>query len=562
VAAAVGRPGAAARPRSGRHQWRFLLPEPGGGPDRPALVLGGGPVDAEALLAMGAATAVVDAVPGEPVLACLVGLAGSEADAVAALPAVREGGVALVEVDRRAPGGRRLTPGRLAAKARAAGLEPAGTWLAAPDVHRPRRYVPLEGPEALRWYLGSLFVPSTARTAAVRVAGGVLARAGLMGAVRWLAPHYCMLLRRGGSGPPRPAALGAVRAAGAGEPLRTLVLTSGQDAASRVVLLPFREGEREPVAVLKAATLPAGNRDTEAELDRLLALREPLPRSIGAALPRPLGTGRLGELAVTAQTAAQGQAMDRACGLLGAGRLRRDRDLRLAVAWATAFQRATTARRLVWDGAVADDLVVGPLRRLVASYDPEGGDGLVHAAAAWSAAADGTEVPLVAQHFDLAPCNLFLAGRRVTVLDWELSEARRAVGTGLPVDVLALVTFWLFQACGASSVDEEAALVARLVGAPGRGRGPVATAGRAVHRWCRDLGLDPAMVPVLHAALWVERAHYQRARADALGLGDDGPARHAATAFAFLGALAGAGVSRPARTPRAPSPTPGTAARR
>lgn len=560
MAAAVGRPGAGARPRSGRYQWRFLLPEPRGGPDRPGVVLGGTPTDGEALLAVGAATSVLDGLPAEPVVACLACLTGTEDRAVAALGAVREGGVALVEVDRRAPGGRVLSPARLAARARAAGLEPVGTWLAAPDVQRPRRYVPLEGPEALRWYLASLFVPSTARTAAVRVAGGVLARAGLMGVVRALAPHYCMVLRRGGGGPAGPAALRTVKAAGAGEPLRTLVLTSGQDAASRVVMLPFRPGERAPAAVLKAATLPAANRDTEAELDRLRALRDPLPRSIGDALPRPLGTGRLGVLAVTAQTAAPGQAMDRACGLLGAGRLRRDRDLRLAVGWATAFQRVTTAGHLAWDGAAGERLVVGPLRRLVAEHGPDGGDDLVAAAARWSAAAEGCEVPLVAQHFDLALCNIFLAGRHLTVLDWELSEARRAAGVGLPVDALALVAFWLFQARQASSVDDEAALVGRLVASTGAGRGPVAVAGRAVDRWCRDLSLEPSMLPVLHAALWVERAHYQRARADALGLGGEGAADHAATAFAFLAAIDA--VSRPARTPPGPTPIPGTAARR
>jgi hypothetical protein len=488
------------------------------------VLLGGSPDVLAALRRANLADEVLDHLPSNGPVSRVIRLPGAleSLDRIAAL--LRPGGDVLFATDRRIEPAVHRRAVALSRGVASIGLQMEGCWAAAPDVERCRRFIPLDSRAAIGWYLDTLFVPGAGATALVLSAAKLaVAVGGRSWIERWV-PARCVLLRKstGGVRPP-PAPLTAARGLPAGvgtERVPAIVLSSGQDDASRVVLLPFLPNDRRPAVAVKIAPVMAGNEATVAEQEHLRRLRAFVPDSVARAMPVPLGVGSSGDLAVITQSLVPGHTVDRAAGSLLRPPRRRARDLAMAADWLTRFHLATTFATSTWDTAGGRMWLLDPLERLL----PDLPDDQAHAVKSWvaarSSAASGLKVPLVQPHYDFAPVNVMMDGRQIGVVDWELSSARGERAGGLPLcDLLFFVTYWWFLLRRARNRAAEVAALEALL--DGR-RAPVAArraAWDSVEHYERGLGLDPRLRGPLFATLWVERATHYRQRAARLGLG-------------------------------------------
>jgi hypothetical protein len=460
------------------------------------------------------------AVPAKSVVA----LDGSRLDLEHAAGRVADDGVVVLGIDRRRWRNVTLTPRRLMRSGDRLGLELAGVWLVAPTLTEARRFVPLDSAEALTWYLESLVIPGSITAATLVAIGRRLARRADRDAPSPFAPAYlACFVPRGASG--APAAIGAlgdgvVGGARTVRDHRYLLVTSGQDPASRVVLLPFESGRPTPLAVVKIAADTAFNEDSEREHLRLGMLAASLPPTLTRSIPSPLGIGRFAGRVVTAQSAAPGQVLERSSGRFLVPTARKVRDLDRATDWITAFHHATTRRTVVWDEPLAQRALLDPLADLLTRWaDATAPDELMTAARRASDRVLGSRIPICGQHFDFAPCNVFLDRSTPVVVDWEISEERAAEpDLGLPMrDLLFFVTYWYFLATRARTHVEETARIRDLLAADGRRHRLRDAAHAAVARYCSALAIDPTFASVAFQALWVERARYHERRVQRLG---------------------------------------------
>jgi hypothetical protein len=517
--------------------WRFLLPAP---PDKRWDGMAVWGADDKTLDALRLADLASHVEAGEhgSTAECVVVLPGATDHIRAAAQAVRRGGTLLVLVDRRRRGCWTLTPGRVRA---AVGdpLRAAGTWVAAPRAASARRYIPIDTAAGPRWYLDALFIPGTAPSAAFSVAARTAIRIGGSAWISGVAPSFGIVFQA----QPHRIEPGALRAAPLPAELRDagarpLVITSGQDGASRVTLLPLRESDRHPIVAVKVSTDPAFNMDTEAEFHRLRELHATVDCDTAASIPRPVGIADLDGLALTVQSGARGQLMERSSGRLLASPRARLEDLRTAARWISAFHASTLRDRVEWTTELATEAVLEPLDRLLTDRGHLVDADLVRAVVAQRCErAYGSTIPLVSQHFDFAPCNVFIDQPALTVLDWELSASRLRDDPGLPLrDLLFMVSYWYFLVHRVSGVNEELTALRRLVSLDGPFDRYRLAAHDAIRRYCVDLDLVPAFVPVAFAALWVERATYHIERGRAVDP-DRGPGTPVNTCVRYLGAI-------------------------
>lgn len=486
-----------------RADWRFLLPAPPEGGFRHLLLLGGPAGLAELLLATGFARRVSRSLPkagagraGAAPADVAAVLVGSRPDAAAeAARCLAPGGVLYCEMR----GGFR--------PALPAGLGATGLWAVWPGLagDAARAWVPLDPPGALPWFVDTLYPASTPRKRAV--AAALDAMPDPRRAARLMTRSFALTAV---AGPRRgaPAALlghpdlpAAVRR---GEP-SPLLLSRGRE---RVALLPFPAAGRSPSAVLKVPRLPRWNGVGEEEQETLRRVLAGLPASVAAALPRPVGLLRAGGLAVAVESYAPGRSLLASTGAWAAPARRRIADLELTASWLAGFHRTAELARAPWSGRHTGEWVFPHLdafRRLGATPAEERLFGLTLERAA---ALAGTPVPTVWQHRDFTPWNLLREAESLAVIDWEGARP------GPPLaDLLHFATLW-HQAAegvfdGAERLPERLAAFRELFGLE-EGDRPAgryaAAARRAVAGYCRELGLDERLLPVLLVATWAELA--------------------------------------------------------
>jgi hypothetical protein len=438
-------------------------------------------------------------------------------------------GLALVEVDRRSREGRRLSPRRVARMGARYGLTVASVHAAAPRAEDPRRYVPLDHGGALAWYAATLVVPGSVPAQVATSLLRLLGRLDVPQVAAALAPSFVAVLAPTAAGDRGdalvPAALTAATPGSVAPGTRTVVLTSGQDGASRTVLLPFGPGDRAPRTVVKLAGDPRFNGETSRELDRLKAVRRLLARGPDHGLPAPLGVGSVGGLAVAAQTAAPGRSVDARSGRVGASRARRVRDLDDVTAWTIRSVREAGRGQLEWSPEVGRTTVVEPIDGVVQRADDGALAALARDVESFAASLAGSRLPLGPRHHDLVPANVVIGpGRRriVSVIDWEGADGRASVGGPLDLpllDLLLFATFWHRLVHRSRTPAEDLHHLDRLLSREGLGQDPYAAAvWHAVHRAADATAIDRRFVPILMAALWLERAARAADRRTRLGL--------------------------------------------
>jgi aminoglycoside phosphotransferase (APT) family kinase protein len=324
------------------------------------------------------------------------------------------------------------------------------------------------------------------------------------------------------------------------------MLTSGQDEGSRVVLLPFAPRRAEPIAVVKVARRASVNANIAGEQATLAEIRAGLPPALRRSIPQPLGllaAAGAGGLAVGVETYVPGRALLVSSGRWPASRARQIADLRLAADWLGSFHEQAQVARPAWDAGQWHRWFGAPLDAYRAAFGPtEAEEGLFGAARERSRALAGARLPIVWQHNDYGPWNLFRDGRRLLVIDWEFDEGSSGRRDGPALcDLLYFVMQWsqlVHRRDGEPAESDEFRL---LFLDPDPGDTLREAARAVVAGYLARLGIDPGFLPLLLVHTWLTRALDRHRRQRDLGAaGGDGRAGNRYVPYvALLAARAG-----------------------
>lgn len=416
------------------------------------------------------------------------------------------GATAVIEIDRKQRGSRRLDLRAVDRRLGASGARRVSAHMVAPSFAAPSRFLPLDHPRALRWYLRTLVVAATPSMRAAQIAAAaVLATPGASRIPGALTSRILVVARRALGSDAGAPPLGSPH----GRPGdRVLVLTSGYDPASRAVALPFASAASRPTFVVKVAASASAAAGTIGEHDRLSELQTSLPVDLARSLPVPLETTTVAGQAARVQTCADGRSMSASIAGWGRSARRRRRDLDDVADWLSRFGVATRVEAANGDTA-----------SWMATFDAFTREVAVPArvteltgAAARAAVSSGLAGFSVEQHHDSGPWNVYV-GRRPFMIDWELDALRPSGSVGPALaDVLYLATYWYFQTQGVSSPDDEPAALVELFGSHTPGNQGARAVRSAVDRALQSAALPRTAVPAALGALWAERAVYTRRR--------------------------------------------------
>ena len=475
------------------------------------------------------------------------------------LEKLRPSAVLFVEINRRQHRCWRLTPARLHRLLKRQRFDAVAQHWVAPNFENSRRYLPLDVPQIFRWYFDNLYVAATPLQRAAQLAGRV--------AGRWLGrenrrlaallPCYCLTavgplwaeaVDWKGDGHAPALLEQAVRTIRPVDPngrftsaRHTALLTSGFDAGSRSVLLPFAPAPAagqtpNPQAVVKVATRAELGPNTVREQQRLVALRGKLSPTLRSTLPEPLGHFGWTPPASFARPAASLEdntihvSVERyAPGPSLFATLRQwpprpqahDRHLREVTQWLVQLQQQTQPRCIPWDESAVARWVEEALDEYENTFGatpPE--RRLFEAVRQRGRALVGGELPLVWAHYDLAPWNIHHDGHQLTVIDWEFGR-RTDDQRGLPLcDLLYFALYFQVSALRLDGAKGElTALRSLYCSVP-----PQAAAGRAVQEAFASyegaFALDQRFRPLLLTLLWVEQALHQAARQQLIHIGE------------------------------------------
>jgi hypothetical protein len=412
--------------------WRFLLPAVPAGGFQHLLLAGGTPQHEETALIHGVAQRVSSTPrPGDAFDAIVV-LAGASADGATLTRHLVAGGTMYWEVDRRVRGAHALTPRRAISRLRRDGVTPVATYWVKPWFPARHMYLPLDAPEAFRWYVDSLCGSRTRSRRLLKAA--VRAYIACDGPLAACAPCYAVVGTRGTAVP--AALLAQARALGACEAgvLRPVMLAHGGLPWNRMAMLLFTPGDSTPRYVIKSSRTTTFNASVEWEHRVLRELASTLPPSLRRSIPASALFYWNG-LAVAVESCVQGSSLSSRIG--ASADIVLD-DLRLAFGWLGSFHTETSSERTPARAWLARHLVEGLFAEYAATLSLAAAESSLFSAVARSLSSlDGLTLPIGWHHTDFVPWNAYRDGDELRVIDWEV--ARRGLAAA---DVFKYLLHW------------------------------------------------------------------------------------------------------------------------
>lgn len=525
-----------------RLDWRFLLPAPPNGSFRHLLLCGGNAALAQQIVTANLADQV----------SCEVDTTDTRYDAAVLLhnspltvtniaPSLEPGAVFYHELHRPLTATLQLSPTKLRRRFEQVGMTLTGIYWAAPNFDQCRRYIPLDVPDALQWYFSSVFVAGSPLLRLTRALFRLSTR-GKHHPLGLLAPCICLTAVVGVEATTPASVLSDphLRAILPTADLRPMLMTSGQDDASRVILLPFaRHQTASPAAVIKIATDPKFNGETENEQTVLHEVRAQVDEATRQSIPVPLASFQYQGLAVGVESRAAGHSLWLSSGGWGIPQQRKLNDLQLGTRWLIHFHRQTQSSRLTWDHRAIIRWVEEPLAayaqwRTLSPIEEQGFSRLRE----YAHTLLGLELPLVWQHHDFAPWNLFGHGDQLTVIDWEFNRAWDETREGPALcDLLYFITYWNNLTARLYTDEAELQGLYHLFIANMESSRTLQAARNAIAEYMDALAMNPRFLPLLLLYTWIERVVYSHSRTQKLR--GDGSTSRAADKFAkYVGLLA------------------------
>lgn len=394
--------------------------------------------------------------------------------------------------------------------ARTAGLAVVSVHGIAPDVSAPRRYLPLDSPSALAWYIRGLVIASSPLerlSQTIALTSLHVMRGCVPSVITHRFPHVAVVLTRPSFAAAAPSSRDVTTS--------NVILTSGQDAGSRSVIVEFSPRSRRPVSVTKVALRPEAAEATRRESLRTEGLRRMLPYRLAAALPRTVGEREFPQGLASVETCVRGTTLQSSAGRWGCPLRSKVADMRSAADWLVDLGRATSIM-----GGIEPPTWLSVFRDATELLEPSPTVRDMLAAAAAHLSRTPRCQRSVHVHGDPGPWNVYTERtlrRRVSVIDWEHDGSKAPLGPPL-VDVLYLVTYWYFAVRRVSGRQEEQRALVELF-AEGHAPNREARAAREViARSAMRVGLGRSDVRPFVVALWANQAIEIRSREERLGI--------------------------------------------
>ncbi len=353
-----------------------------------------------------------------------------------------------------------------------------------------------------------------------------------------IAPCYAVTAVRGGHGSPAIVATAATEGVPGAQDAQAVFLAHGSTDWNRLVVLLFEPDGQAPIAAIKVPRVARFNREIRWEHDVLRTLNQDLPQELAESIPRSR-IFHWNDLSVSIETCVSGASLNCRARPADEGALN---DLHSAVEWLACFHRHTTIVRVpakTW-ARRHFDRVYGKYAKTFGLTAAEARlfDNLQRSIEQLNI----ETLPIVWQHADLGPPNLYLDDGKVSVIDWE--TARR--GPALQ-DLLYLVADWTAAVTGQTS-DLEARQNFRSLyceDAPG------GTFFDSVHLEIADYmcrtGMAASLFPVLLVFTFVDKALERVRRLTTLGRSSAN--RREGNRFVdYVGILAAGARTRPRTT--------------
>lgn len=483
--------------------WRFLLPDLGRPIER-MLVVGGNPDLRATVLDLGIAPRVsTELTSGERYDAAII-LAGAGASLADISNQLTDDAVLYWEVDRRTPDHALMTPARAEREIASHQLTTTGAFWVKPGFPRRHMYLPLGAPGAFRWYLDTLYRTPTLARRLVKAATRAMASA--FDGIDVFAPCYAVTAVRGEARQPALISLARQAALWSDEDaVQPVLLASGEADWNRIVLLLFKPGADTPTVAIKMPRIASFNEHVELEHQVLTSLNAVTPRP---SVPRSILFHWNG-LAVCAETCVSGSSLNSRVGSSSTGALE---DLQLTSAWLQRFHRGTQETVPARDWLHAN-LVERLCRQYAETFGLTTDEGRLFDALKGALNATRREtLPLVWQHTDFGPWNVYRDGNRISVIDWEVGRHGPAL-----VDLLYFATHWSRALAARTTTAERVRHFEELflTSVP---KGPM---GYAIHRqigeYMRALDMSPSLFPFILVYMLLEQAIERGLRLDRLG---------------------------------------------
>lgn len=463
-----------------RVDWRFLLPID---PPRRIRCFADGFLSLAVERVMGAVVADDD--PGACDLVVVSGAGRRRLDEAHA--ALTPGGAVYAEWPHGLPGGAAAARRRLE-RAGFTDVRVHWSWPAPGRARSPRFWFPFGSPGARRHFLSTRQTPPGAfgslRRACLELVWRTADRAGL------LAPLCAVGRRPDGT---VPGGLPAAIQAGAGPaihgPADLMLLTVGESSLNKVVALVFAGDEPAPRCAVKVPRTPRAYEGLDREAQHLRAIEARTGAEI-RGIPTVLFSERWGEQPVVAESVLSGESV---AAMLQAGApIEPIADQVTDFLIELAGRPETAARASWWP------MYVEPALEVVGSMVPGSSDVLPEARDLIATLGD---LPVVIEHRDLTPWNLFLDDDGgLVVLDWEVSRL-----DGLPaLDLLHFLTHAVLFRDGTMGSPHEPRSYRELMDER-TAAGQVRLA--CERRYAEALGLPADALHPLRALTWLLQAH-------------------------------------------------------
>lgn len=517
--------------RRKRTDWRFLMPDAQQARFGQLLLLGGSEMLGKALVDAGTADQVTYCISSDRSVDAAAVLDGAGVPLGQVANCLKEGAPLYLEANRLPLSVVWRGMRGIQSWMNAHSLTLTGIYWVLPGFREAKKFIPLNLPDAIEWYLDSSFV-----------AGTPVHRVLEMGLRLWARHHSERVIPFA-----RSLALTAIKNTHShaepavirmvpeirGKDVRMILLTSGQDESSRIVILPVVPRHANPTAVVKIATHPKFNEMTRVEQERLVMLRQTLTSPLRDSVPEPRALELSAGHIVAVQSYIRGQSLWVSSGRWHLTSGRAEQDLEMAANWLLRFHRELQVETIRWD----DEAIAGWLEPRLQEYAQlwtlsPGEKELWARTRTRARALLSKSLPGVWQHNDFGLWNLYRNGNDLSVIDWESSRP------GLPLcDLIYLVTHWTFIVRRYHSPAAERRGIAELfvTRAPTPRHSRVAQ--RVIDAYLKELNIDPGFLPVLLVYTWVDRAidrvHRQRR------LGNSESANRADNRFvSYIGVLA------------------------
>lgn len=494
-----------------RSDWRFLLAKPKRQSFEHFLLLGGSEFLGRSLIESGTADRVTHTIPSDNSVDAAAILDGAQVQLEQVANCLKSGATVYYECLRPMRSLVRSGIGSMRSYWSAYGLALTGIYWVLPGFWDAKRYIALDLPNAVEWYLNTFYI-----------AAGPVDRL-LEICLRLFARHHSERLVPFA----RSLALTAVKEPGRGrqfavmenipetqdKDLRSILLTSGQDESSRLVILPFVDSNPEPVAAVKISTHPRFNGMTRLEQDNLAALRRTLDGALHDSVPEPWSIDCCDGNVVAVQSYMRGRSLWVSCGRWQLTQARARLDLQMAANWLARFHRRVQFETIRWNQAAIGNWLEPRLEEYAALFELSPAEERL-----WTQMRDraraltGKALPCVWQHNDFGLWNLYRYGDSLAVIDWESSHP------GLPLcDLIYLVTHWIFIVRRYHTPPDELRGISELCTARSQSPSHARFAHQVIADYLQALEIDAGFLPILHVYNWVDRAIDRVHRQEQLG---------------------------------------------